>query len=196
MREPRDSSSAWRDRPAYRRRPLPHGSVRGLFLIADGLLLATRDALVSFALAGIEDEGHEGIVYWAGRELGTCTVFLQAIVPVADHSHGRVMVSHEEIRRTQRAARDHKLGVLCQVHSHPGGDARHSDGDDELVLLPFEGMLSIVAPRFAIDVQGIADYCVHQYQDGRWVLCSPASVASQLVVVPIARDLRQADPAS
>jgi len=34
------------------------------------------------------------------------------------------------------------MGILCQVHSHPGSDTRHSDGDDELVLLPFEGMLS------------------------------------------------------
>jgi proteasome lid subunit RPN8/RPN11 len=154
------------------------------------VLAATRDALVSFALAGIDDGGHEGIAYWAGREMSDCTVFLQAIVPVADHSHGRVMVSRDEIGRTQRAARANKLGVLCQIHSHPGNDARHSDGDDELVLLPFEGMLSIVSPRFGIGVRSIADLCIHQYQDGRWVLCSPESVARQLLVVPTVQDLR------
>lgn len=178
------------DRPVYRHRPLPRGDLRGLFILTELVLVATRDALVSFALAGIDDGGHEGIAYWAGREMGDCTVFLQAIVPMADHSQGRVMVSREEIGRTQRAARTDKLGVLCQVHSHPGSDARHSDGDDELVLLPFEGMLSIVAPRFGIGLEGIADLCVHQFQDGRWVLCSPESVARQLVVVPVVQDLR------
>jgi hypothetical protein len=178
------------DRPVYRLRPLPCGELRGLFLVAEPLIAATREALVSFALAGIDDGGHEGIAYWAGRELGDCTVLLQMIVPVAEHSDRRVMVSREEIGRTSRAARGRRLGVLCQVHSHPGGDARHSDGDDDLVLLPFEGMLSIVVPRFGIDLQDIAGVCVHQYQDGRWVLCSPESVARRLVVVPTVQDLR------
>ena len=111
-------------------------------------------------------------------------------MPAAEHSPGRVMVSREEIGRTQRAARANKLGVLCQVHSHPGGDARHSDGDDELVLLPFEGMLSVVAPRFGVYFQALTGLCVNQYQDGAWVLCSPESVARQLIVVPTAQDLR------
>jgi proteasome lid subunit RPN8/RPN11 len=100
------------------------------------------------------------------------------------------MGNQEEIGRTQRAARASKLGVLCQVHSHPGNDARHSDGDDELVLLPFEGMLSIVVPRFGLFMRSIADVCVHQFQDGRWVLCSSASVDSQLTVVSANQDLR------
>jgi proteasome lid subunit RPN8/RPN11 len=189
MRAPGPSPD-WTGHPVYRRRPLLYGELRGLFLLTEPLLAATREALVSFALAGIDDGGHEGIAYWAGREIGDCTVFLQAIVPVAEHSRGCVMVSREEIGRAQRAARANKLGVLCQVHSHPGGDARHSDGDDELVLLPFEGMLSIVAARFGLNVRGITNLCVHQYQDGRWVLCSRESVARQLVVVPTAQDLR------
>lgn len=178
------------DRPAYRFRPLPRGELRGLFLLPEPVLEVTREALVSFALAGIEDRGHEGIVYWAGREAADCTVFVQAVVPVAEHSHGRVMVSCEEIGRMQRLARRDRCGILCQVHSHPGADTRHSDGDDELVLLPFEGMLSIVAPRFGLDLHGIGDLSVHQFQDGRWVLCSAESVSSGIVVVPTIRDLR------
>jgi proteasome lid subunit RPN8/RPN11 len=190
MSEIQRSSHDWTDRPVYRRRPLPRGELRGLFLVCEPVISETRNALTSFALAGIDDCGHEGIVYWTGRESTDCTVFLQAIVPVADHSHGRVMVNREEIGRTQRAARAQKLGVLCQVHSHPGGDARHSDGDDDLVLLPFEGMLSIVVPRFGIGFSNVADACVHQFQDGRWVLCSPESLAKQLIVVSTVQDLR------
>jgi hypothetical protein len=178
------------DRPVYRKRPLPRAELRGLFLVAEPVLAATREALVSFALAGLDDGGHEGIVYWAGREAEDYTVFMQAVVPVADHSYGRVMVSEEEIGRTQRAARRDKCGILCQVHSHPGADTRHSDGDDGLVLLPFEGMLSIVAPRFGLGLHDIGDVSVHQFQDGRWVLCSTESVSRGLVVVPTMRDLR------
>jgi hypothetical protein len=179
------------DLPVYRLRPLPRGELRGLFLVAEPVLAMTREALVSFALAGLDDGGHEGIVYWAGREATGCTVFMQAVVPEAEHSHGRVMVSAEEIGRMQRAARRDKCGILCQVHSHPGADTRHSDGDDDLVLLPFKGMLSIVAPRFGLGLYGVADVSVHQFQEGRWVLCSPDSVARGLIVVPTLRELRR-----
>lgn len=188
------SIGPWRedpaDRPVHRSLPLPRSALRGLFLVAEPVLAATREALVSFALAGLDDGGHEGIVYWAGREAEDCTVFMQAVVPVAEHSYGRVMVSEGEIGRTQRAARRDKCGILCQVHSHPGSDTRHSDGDDNLVLLPFEGMLSIVAPRFGLGLHGIADISVHQFQDGAWVLCSSESVSRGIVVVPTIRDLR------
>jgi len=178
------------DRPVYRRKALPQGQVRGLFLLPQPLIVATREALVSFALAGINDGGHEGIAYWAGREFADCTVFLQAIVPEAEHSHGHVAVSREGIGRTQRAARGIHLGILCQIHSHPGSDARHSDGDDELVLLPFENMLSIVAPSFGRGFDGLGDVCVHQYQSGRWVLCTAESVIQRIIVVPTVTDLR------
>lgn len=183
------TSPLWIDHPLYRLRPLPTGELRGLFLVTEPVIVATHNALVSFALAGIDDGGHEGIVFWAGREAGDFTVFLQAILPVAKHSHGSVMVSREEIGETQRAGRRNKLGVLCQVHSHPGPDGRHSDGDDDLVLLPFEGMLSIVAPQFGLGFRSITDVCIHQYQEGRWVLCSADSVSGQLLVVPTFQDL-------
>ena len=179
-----------RDRPIYRSTDLPTGELRGLFLLPEEVLARTREALTSFALEGIDDGGHEGIVYWAGREMGDCTVFLQAVVPIADHSYGRVMVDRSEVGRMQRAARSMKLGILCQFHSHPGSDGRHSDGDDSLILLPFEGMLSIVAPFFGTRFRSLSELCVHQYQEGRWVLCSLESVTRQVVVVAPCQDLR------
>jgi proteasome lid subunit RPN8/RPN11 len=182
------------DFPGYwkvnRSTPLPQEDLQGNFFITEPVVLATRDALTSFALAGIYDGGHEGIVYWAGREFGDSTVFLQAIVPKAEPSKGRVMVSRNEIGRTERAAREARLGVLCQVHSHPGSDGRHSDGDDHLVLLPFENMLSIVAPHFGLTFSGLDQVCVHQFQRGRWVLCRSESVSRGIVVIPSYTDLR------
>lgn len=178
------------DLPVYRKKPLPWGELRGRFLISEPIIGATAEALTSFALAGIREGGHEGIVFWAGREVGDTTLLVQALIPAADHSWGSVMVTREEVGRMQQAARRHGLGLLSQVHSHPGGDARHSDGDDDLILLPFENMLSIVVPGFGIDFTEISQVCVHQYQDGRWVLCSAESVRNGICTFPPVLDLR------
>lgn len=178
------------DWPVYRTKPLPRGEIRGRYVVSEPLIAATREALISFALAGIDDGGHEGIAFWAGRETGDWTLLVQVIVPDAEHSEGRVMVGREAVGRAARVARRQGLGILCQVHSHPGGDARHSDGDDELVLLPFENMLSIVVPRFGQHFTNLAGACVHQFQDGRWVLCSPQSVAQDMIISPSVIDLR------
>jgi proteasome lid subunit RPN8/RPN11 len=151
-------------------------------------LRRTRDALTEFALAGLSDGGHEGIAYWAGRRSDEITVYVSVLIPVAKHSPGGVFVSPQEIGRLAKEARSHGLAVLAQIHSHPGADARHSDGDDQLVLMPFEGMLSIVVPNYGVRLSGIGDLTVHQWQDGKWILTEPES--HQLVVAPEVIDLR------
>jgi proteasome lid subunit RPN8/RPN11 len=180
----------WSDPPVYRTRPLPVGELRGSFLLAQSVITATREALTSFALSGIRDGGHEGMAFWAGRETDRATCILQAIVPNANHSSQRVMASAEAVGSAARAARKNGLGILCQVHSHPGSDARHSDGDDDLVLLPFERMLSVVVPGFGLYFSNLDGACVHQFQDGKWVLCSAKSVTANMIVVPSCVDLR------
>jgi proteasome lid subunit RPN8/RPN11 len=70
-----------------------------------------------------------------------------------------------------RLARAFRLGVVAQVHSHPGSDTRHSDGDDELVLMPFEGMFSLVVGDYgAAGMMPDQGACLHQFQHGQWVL--------------------------
>jgi len=177
--------------PVYREKPLPKGELRGRFLIARPLIEATREALTSIALEGIKEGGHEGLVYWAGRDTDAGMAFLSVVVPESDHGPQGVMVDGQDVSRASRRIRDHNLGLKAQVHSHPGGDARHSDGDDELVLMPFEGMLSVVAPDFGIEVEALGDLTVHQYQDGRWVLCSPESVERNFDVIPTVMDVRR-----
>lgn len=178
------------ERPVYRTRPLPKGELQGNYFLPRQLLAKTRKALVSIALDGIRDGGHEGLVYWAGREVGDAVAFLSVIVPQSDHGPQHVMVSGPEVNRSARRARDFKLGILAQVHSHPDSDARHSDGDDDLVLMPFEGMLSVVAPHHGREVVSLSDLVVHQYQDGQWVWCSPESVKRGFETVPPVCDLR------
>ena len=57
---------------------------------------------------------------------------------------------------------------------------RHSDGDDELIVMPFENMLSLVAPFYGRTVSSITDFSIHQFQNHRWVLCSRDSVPARI----------------
>ena len=176
--------------PIYRTKPLPVGHLEGEFVIAESVITDTGAALTSFALAGLRDGGHEGLVYWLGRELGHLQVILSVLVPQCDHSARNVMVSRQEVGRAARVARSMNLGILAQVHSHPGQDARHSDGDDELILLPFEGMLSVVAPNYGITMRDLSDLAIHQYQREKWVWCRPESVLACTSIVPATSTLR------
>ncbi|MCY3605178.1 MAG: Mov34/MPN/PAD-1 family protein [Gammaproteobacteria bacterium] len=127
---------------------------------------------------GWYDGGHEGICYWAGREEADLTHLKAVLVPKARHDRYGVFVSEAAFGEVARKAREMGLGILAQVHSHPDSDTRHSDGDDELVVLPFENMLSLVAPYYGRTLKSISDFSVHQFQSRRWVLCSPRSVSA------------------
>ncbi len=176
--------------PVYRTKSLPVGQLEGEFVIAESVIMDTGNALTSFALAGIRDGGHEGLVYWLGREIGPVQLILSVLIPKSDHSARRVMVSRQEVGRASRFARSMNLGILAQVHSHPGNDARHSDGDDELILLPFEGMLSVVAPNYGTTLRSFSDLAIHQYQQEQWVWCTPESVMACTTIAPATTDLR------
>ena len=158
----------------YRTRPLPRGTLRGRYRISPNLIDDTQQALRTFYEAGRHEGGHEGLCYWAGREASDQTSLEAVIVPIARHGQYGVFVSEPAFADVARRARAMGLGVLAQVHSHPGRDTRHSDGDDELVVMPFESMLSLVAPHYGRFLRAITDFSVHQYQDHRWVLCDRA----------------------
>lgn len=161
-----------------RTRPLPKGQLNGQFLIAPDLVDQTRQALSAFFEAGRADGGHEGICFWAGHEGSHATSLSEVIVPVARHGPLGVLVSAGDFADAADKAHAMGLGILAQIHSHPGWDTRHSDGDDDLIIMPFENMLSLVAPFFGRTVYSITDFSVHQFQDHRWVLCSRKSVVA------------------
>lgn len=63
---------------------------------------------------------------------------------------------------------DRKLGVRCQVHTHPGA-AYHSATDDAFPLIRVPGFLSLVIPRFAQGPVGFRDaYLTQVQQDSTW----------------------------
>lgn len=178
------------DYPVHRTKPLPRGPLRGRYVVTEQVLDLTALALQEFALAGIRDGGHEGLVLWGGRKSDELVVITTVIRPRVEHSYSRVHVNEKSFAMAVRQARKAGLVLIGQVHSHPGSDARHSDGDDGLIALPTEGLLSVVAPAFGTALDGLDDVAVHQFQDRRWVLCSPESVREQMTVTPASVDTR------
>ena len=172
-------------RPA---RILPKRPLRGRYFITDGALGAAELILPTFRGPGGD---HEGIAFLAGTEFEGHTLFSAAVAPEADHGPGHVRCSHKQVLAAARAARTAGLAILAQIHSHPGPGSYHSEGDDRMVLMPFEGMLSVVAPHYArYGLRPLDSLGVHQFQDGRWVVCIRETVRSGFRIIPARIDLR------
>ena len=167
---------------------LPICEMRGEFAITQSAVDATAALLPSYRGP---DGDHEGIVFLAGYEMSDVTLFTTAIAPDADHGWGHVICSEEVVGATARAARAYGLAVLAQVHTHGGDWTEHSRGDDSLIVMPFEGMLSLIAPHYGrfglLPLHGLG---VHQYQDGEWVAIAESSTRERFHVVPDRLDLR------
>lgn len=164
----------------YRLTPLPRGPARGRLLVAEQVIGSTLAMLRSFA--GARGESHEGLVYWAGRCIGLDCYVLSAIRPECHHEPLRVFADELQMGAVARAARSMRLGVVAQVHSHPGDDTRHSDGDDRMIFMPFEGMFSIVVGQYGRGSLALGEGVgVHQFQSGVWTQI-PADEESMIVV--------------
>jgi proteasome lid subunit RPN8/RPN11 len=163
----------------FRTKPLRISPATGLLVVNENVIRHTREALRAFGDGA--GERHEGLVFWAGRNIGTNSYVLAAIVPECDHEPFRVVASPSQIGDVARAARKLGLGIISQVHSHPDFDTRHSDGDDELVFMPYEGMFSLVIAEYgdgSFDPNGGA--ALHQYQNGEWVEVGNAAEAFRI----------------
>jgi proteasome lid subunit RPN8/RPN11 len=152
----------------FRTKPLRILPATGLLVVNENVISHTQYALRAFG-DGIE-ERHEGLVFWAGKNIGTSSYVLAAIVPECEHEPFRVVANPSQMGDAARAARKLGLGLISQVHSHPGSDTRHSDGDDELVFLPYEGMFSLVVGNYGDGSLNPNEGAgLHQYQNGEWV---------------------------
>jgi proteasome lid subunit RPN8/RPN11 len=164
----------------YRRTVLPVALAIGKLIVAEQCLELTRSTLS--LSRGPRRTSHEGLVFWLGRTLGTSSLVLSVGAPKLESTPGSVKANEDEVGQIARSARAHMLGVVAQVHSHPGFDTRHSDGDDKLVFMPFHGMFSLVVADYGNGGMTIADGVgLHQYQEDHWVQIKDPSA---LIVVP------------
>ena len=119
-----------------------------------------------------------------GRRCDPDALVMSAVVPPSDHGRQHVFIAEAEVGKMSRRARSLGLAIVAQVHSHPGSDTRHSDGDDKLILMPYEGLFSLVVGNYGdgslLPTQGAG---LHQYQDRRWVQIAPPP-ADAVIIVP------------
>jgi hypothetical protein len=164
----------------YRTRPLPELRARGHLVVAESVVRLTGELLRQ---AGSGAQPHEGLVWWLGRPADGDTIVASCHQPPCRSGPQFVTAGEAATGNAARAARAMRLGIVAQVHSHPGDDTRHSDGDDDLVLMPFPGMFSLVVADYGasslLPEEGAG---LHQFQDGRWVLVRQPHPA--LIVVP------------
>jgi proteasome lid subunit RPN8/RPN11 len=166
----------------FRLTQLPTGASRGRLIVPASVLSATKAVLQQ---CRGQDGRHEGLVYWMGRRAEPDALVMSAFVPATDHGPQHVFIAEAEVGRMSRKARALGLAIIAQVHSHPGRDTRHSDDDDKLILMPFEGLFSLVVAQYGdgslVPAEGAG---LHQYQDRRWVLVVPSSVDTLITVPP------------
>lgn len=164
----------------HQTRPLPETGTSGHLVVAEPVARCTRE-LLRHADPGAP--AHEALVWWLGRQAGDDTIVLACHQPPCRSGPQFVKAGEAATGNAARAARALRLGIVAQVHSHPGSDTRHSDGDDDLVLMPFPGMFSLVVASYGagslLPEQGAG---LHQFQDGCWVLIRQPDPA--LIVVP------------
>jgi proteasome lid subunit RPN8/RPN11 len=156
-----------------RSHPLPEASARGRLIVASSVIDPTRAALEASSGKHLR---HEGLALWLGRSLTsathnrTTTIVTSVISPPTAANGQSVFINEHTFGAAIDAAREYGLGIVAQVHSHPGHDTRHSDGDDRLIVMPFEGMFSLVIADFGRGSFHVEDGAgLHQFQDGQWV---------------------------
>ena len=157
------------------------GELRGRHVFAPSIVGSSASILKEYA-----QHGHEGLTLLLGVRDSSASHYLSVAAPKTLHGPRSVLFDAQSFGAVVRSCREHNLAVLAQLHSHPGDDARHSDGDDELIPLPFEGMLSLVVPRYGAGLEVLEDFVVHQFQDGHWVHTPDAT----LHALPTLLDLR------
>ena len=164
----------------HRTKPLPQAAANGHLIVTEAVATATVRILQA---SGDENGPHEGLAWWLGRNIDADTLVLAVHAPETDSGPTWVFVDEAATGIASRAARKLDLGVIAQVHSHPGDDTRHSDGDDDLIVLPYEGMFSLVVPRYGTgSIRPEHGAGLHQFQAGRWVQVDP--VAGVMIIVP------------
>jgi hypothetical protein len=164
----------------HRTKPLPELPAAGRLVVTESVFVRTHELL---RRAGTGSPPHEGLVWWLGRQIGADTLVLACHRPPCESGPRFVFTDEAAIGAGSRIARARRLGIVAQIHSHPGVDTRHSDGDDDIMLMPFSGMFSLVVGNYGDDgmlpEQGAG---LHQFQDRQWILVRQVEPA--LIVVP------------
>lgn len=97
-------------------------------------------------------DGVEGMALWVGHREGREVQVVETVIPaqrgIRSPDGVGVTVDGDELFRLNVHLHEHRLGLVAQLHSHPG-DAYHSDTDDAFPIATTAGAFSIVVPDYA-----------------------------------------------
>lgn len=133
--------------------------------------------------------GHESVLYWAGMEMDNKWVLSTCIRPVARTTRGSFQTSTRANAEVISFLAAHQLGLLAQVHTHPGSFIDHSEGDDEGAFMAFENFISIVVPDYGR--QGILPLTqcgVHRMENGQFRRLRVDEINQSFRILPLAQD--------
>lgn len=151
-------------------------------LIAQDLVTRTVEALRSFG-----QNRCEGLVLWLGTSSGNEARISNAWVPpqtpIRSESGVGYMVSGETLTEISRECRRKGVGLVAQVHSHPGR-AYHSDADDRYAVVTTNGGFSLVVPNFGDGPARIAAWAVYRLKGSDWAEMTLREVAATFIVDP------------
>nr|WP_281719617.1 hypothetical protein [Nitrosomonas nitrosa] len=149
------------------------------YLISENVISYTEAVLKEY---GAIDDGHEGLVYWAGKRDGNSISINSVIAPETISSEGRVTVPPLSNFYVIQCISKAKLVQLGQVHSHPGKWVGHSYGDDANASFKRDGLLSIVVPSYCFGGMLPLKECgIHRYE-GHFVRLSKKYIQKHFTI--------------
>lgn len=140
------------------------------YLICHSVIDHTEAVLKEY---GEIEEGHEGLVYWAGKRDQNNILINAVIAPDTISSEGRVTIPPLSNFYVVQCLSKIKLIQLGQVHSHPGSWVGHSSGDDTSASFKRNGLLSIVVSNYCSDGMLPLKECgIHRYEEQQFIRLS------------------------
>lgn len=134
---------------------------------------------------------HEGIVYWTGITTDKFWFITTCIAPKAVTSRGSFSTDIKANADVISFINKYGLHLLAQVHSHPGKNVNHSNGDDKNAFMPYDGFLSIIVPEYSVKGMRPLSICgIHRFTKGRFKRLSYEEIKNHFITLPLFEDMR------
>jgi hypothetical protein len=132
---------------------------------------------------------HERVVYWAGFEIENRWIVTTVIRPQSQTTWGSFRTSAKANAEVVAYLSSTTLGLLGQVHTHPGESVDHSDGDDEMAVVAFENFLSIVVPHYGTRGMLPLQKCgIHRFESDQFRRLQATEISSSVRILTLLKD--------
>lgn len=156
--------------------------------VSEELVRASWDALRVTAAAHVE-----GVLLWATTASfysSPIQIVTTVVLPRQRVGPGSYEIPRDGVREMGRSLRGAGLVNVAQVHTHPGDSVRHSPWDNSHSFSQRDGAISIVWPRYGLELPDLEDWGVHECRNRTWIRLSKNATRRRLEILPSKLDLR------